>query len=154
MPRKYTTEERVIAFWNKITITSNPDLCWEWIGCLNPDGYGSFRLNGKSEKSHRIAWSFPDYVIPDGMSICHSCDNPSCCNPKHLFLGTHLENMQDMKAKGRRNDNNHYKKLTDIEVEEIRNRYAMGNVRQIDLAIEYNVIQAHISRIVRKVMRI
>lgn len=64
-------------------------------------GYGIMRVRGKVLKTHRIAWELANGPIPDGLSVCHSCDNPPCCNVEHLFLGTHADNMADMIAKKR-----------------------------------------------------
>lgn len=79
--------------------------CWEWTGAVDADGYGRIRgeLFGIDfKKAHRLSWVLAnEKPIPDGMVVCHSCDNPRCVNPAHLWLGTHDENMQDKIAKGR-----------------------------------------------------
>ena len=72
--------------------------CVEWIGYTMPGGYG--QSNGKL--AHRTAWETAHGPIPDGIEVLHSCDNPPCHNPEHLFLGTQADNMADMDAKGRR----------------------------------------------------
>ena len=79
--------------------------CWEWQGTMHHSGYGCFKQQGKFAYTH-IA-SYRAFNGPtNGMFVCHRCDNPKCCRPDHLFLGTHQENMDDMKAKGRgRNQN-------------------------------------------------
>lgn len=76
--------------------------CMNWDGSTNKSGYGSIRVGATSVLAHRAAYFIHYGEIPDGMCVCHSCDNPKCCNPNHLFLGSHAENMKDMQGKGRR----------------------------------------------------
>jgi hypothetical protein len=76
-------------------------MCWEWAGAKHRFGYGMLRINGAAVTAHRTSWTVFNGDIPDGMSVLHRCDNPCCCNPEHLFLGTHADNMADMTAKGR-----------------------------------------------------
>jgi len=90
----------VADFWPKVEIRSGND-CWHWKGARNTDGYGNLRRNKKSCKAHRIAWEITNGPVPNGFYVLHKCDNPLCCNPNHLFLGTQKENVDDMTAKGR-----------------------------------------------------
>lgn len=84
------------------------DGCWIWQGGKNKDGYGAATVNGKYINAHRLSFKLNIGEIPKGMFVCHTCDTPSCINPEHLFLGTHEDNMKDMKKKGR----NHQTKKT------------------------------------------
>jgi len=78
-----------------------PNGCLEWTGAADPDGYGRIYANGKHVLTHRLAWELANGPIPAGIHVRHFvCDNPPCCDPEHLRLGTHAQNMGDMKAKG------------------------------------------------------
>ena len=90
--------ENLRRFWSKV---NKSDDCWTWTASCNKWGYGQFRLNGRCVLAHRAAYVFEHGPIPDGLFVMHLCDNPPCVNPAHLTLGTHTDNMADMKAKGR-----------------------------------------------------
>ncbi len=87
--------------WSRVDKTG---ACWTWTGRRNAGGYGVLRIRGRSSKilfAHRLAWELTNGPIPDGLFVCHHCDNPPCCNPEHLFVGTPKDNCHDMMAKGR-----------------------------------------------------
>lgn len=93
------------AFWEKV-IKLSPAECWEWSGytikaATSRLPYGVYRYQGKQQRSHRLAYKFTKGEIPHGMLVCHSCDNPSCCNPDHLWLGTYTDNNRDRESKNR-----------------------------------------------------
>ena len=94
---------RVRKFWNNIEKASI-ELCWNWIGATDRKGYGKFFAvsngNHKLIQSHRISYFLHYGVDPGDSLVLHQCDNPSCCNPNHLRLGTHKENMKDMASRG------------------------------------------------------
>ena len=82
----------------------NPDTgCWDWTACKDKDGYGNISINGATVRAHRVSYEMYYTRISSEILVCHSCDNPSCVNPEHLFLGTHQDNMDDKIRKGRTN---------------------------------------------------
>jgi hypothetical protein len=98
-------EEIEKRFWEKVKISTinfyNNEPCWEWLACVDKNGYGIFRLNGKNEKSHRFSFILKNGEIKNNLFVCHACDNPKCVNPNHLWLGTNQDNVDDMMKKGR-----------------------------------------------------
>ena len=129
-------------FWSKVEVCE-PDKCWEWQACSVQCGYGLFRINCKLWQAHRVAWTLTFGPIPKGLLVCHHCDNPSCCNPYHLFLGTQADNIQDAVRKGRINT-----RLTEDEILEIREWYAEGGWTQQELADAFDVTRSRISKMV------
>lgn len=101
LDQRLLTTAIIARFWAKVAIDPDDGACWVWTACLDPDGYGRFRLAGKKWLAHRIAWTLAFGRIQDGLLICHKCDNPRCVNHTHLFLGTVADNVRDRVAKGR-----------------------------------------------------
>lgn len=152
---------RIAAFWEEATapaaLTDGP--CMEWPGSRNPKGYGQAggsHATGESLVS-RAAWALVHGPIPDGLCVLHRCDNPPCARPAHLFLGTSLDNMRDMLAKGREarivGDQNHKTVIPDSVVEDIRRRWLVGASCK-ELAAEVGVHPATVSRICRGERRV
>ena len=129
--------------------------CWNWeASTRNAAGYGQIRYEGKMRLAHRVSWEAFNDKIPDGIFVCHKCDNPRCVNPDHLFLGTNQDNMNDMKAKGRSKggspfgESNHQSKLTEEEVKKIRDLYSTKQYTQKELASSFGVERTCISKVV------
>ena len=130
-------------FWSKVNMDGE---CWLWEGCRIGPGYGQFRLEGKMIGAHRMAYILEVGEIPEGHYVCHSCDNPSCVNPAHLFVGEPQANADDMKAKGRsmRGAKHHKAKLTEEDVRAIR---ADDETSHADLGRRYGVQHTAIVKI-------
>jgi hypothetical protein len=102
------TESDIKRFWSKVD-KRGPNDCWEWVAALDTTGRGVFRVQKVLFKAPRISYTL-SHKDPEKLCVCHSCDNPACCNPKHLWLGTQTENTRDRDIKGRqvsRRGNNH-----------------------------------------------
>lgn len=144
---------RTVARFTRYVKRGDPDSCWNWTGAHSGGGYGGFRLGSprRMRRSHIVAWEIHHgRPVAPGLFVCHSCDNPPCCNPAHLGSGTHAINMGEMVERGRssRGQDRPSAKLTDRDVRAIRRRYAAGGVRQRDLADDYGVVQSLISRVI------
>lgn len=96
-------QDIVNRFWSKVSIPSDyVNECWEWQAGKDKDNYGYFHIRrGTKYRAHRFSYEYYFGAIPDKKLICHTCDNPSCVNPNHLFAGTNTDNLQDMSKKGR-----------------------------------------------------
>jgi len=132
------------------------DSCWIWVGDKNPYGYGIVRhTNGKRENAHRVSYRFYHGIFPVKLQICHKCDNSSCVNPDHLFLGTQKDNMQDMHKKGRniRGDIKGIKNgrhiYTEEQVLKIRRLYQQG-MRIVDIHKQFEGTYQSVWAIIRK----
>jgi hypothetical protein len=135
-------------FWSKVKKVGD---CLEWIGCRDACGYGKLTRNGRPWTAHRYAYHMFHSGIPDGMCVCHACDNPACVNPNHLFVGTHQDNMRDRddKQRGTAGERNRHAKLTSDDVRKIRASAAMG-VPQWKLVNMFGVSCGRISEIVSR----
>lgn len=143
LPIPILTEKQIARFWNKVT-TQDSDECWEWQAGLNPDGYGRVSLRCKSYGAHRVSYFLQHQKDPGELCVCHTCDNPKCVNPSHLWLGTFGDDMRDMTKKGRGviphvpGSKHGAAKLTEQQVLDIRAQYANGQ-DQYTLGRKYGV---------------
>lgn len=140
-----TTYERFIE---KIKIV---DECWEWIS--SSDGrYGFFKFENLNYRSHRMSWMLHFGEIPQGMLICHKCDNMICVNPDHLFLGTQKDNVRDCIKKSRMNrptgEKNNLSRFKESDIHEIRNLYLEG-ISSHEIAEKYSTSPSEICDILR-----
>ena len=90
-------------------LVERPNGCLEWIGCTDHK-YGSLKVHKVAWRAHRLAWTLAYGDIPTGMLVLHTCDNPPCCNPDHLWLGTQADNVRDKVSKGRQGTNSNARK--------------------------------------------
>lgn len=159
-------EQDTLRFWSKVDIKSESE-CWPWNAGRFTQGYGAFKLNGKLVKASRVAFTLSRGPIPDGMMVCHDCNNPCCSNPKHLFAGSNEDNMRHMVECGRslvgdlnpmrihpefhvRGEKHLSSKLTTEKVLDIRARFDSGTATLTSLGREYGVTKQSISAIVKR----
>lgn len=132
--------------------------CWEWQRYVRPAGYGQLGLPGtrRTIDAHRASWIVHRGPIPDGLFVCHHCDNRRCVNPAHLFLGTNADNMADAVAKDRwphrYGPAHHSTKLSTEAVEAIRRRHAAGGSPKA-LAAEYGICHQYVWQLVARKWR-
>lgn len=154
-------------FWGKVQRAADHE-CWPWLAGKTRGGYGRIKVDGRLELAHRIAYQLTTGEIPAGLKVMHECDNPSCCNPAHLRLGTQADNVHDMWAKGRQGDRSHLRqyagrvalrglsnpaaKLTDEQVRAIR-ACDEANVPQRVIGELFGVSPQHVSAIAARKAR-
>lgn len=137
-------------FWAYVSVGAL-DECWEWKRRRHGFGYGKLSVGGREFGAHRVAYTLAVRPIPDGLCVLHHCDNPACCNPSHLFLGTKRANIVDMHAKGRGNIGaiNGAAKLDDAKVAEIRRRVRDGEAQKA-LCAEFGIDSSTMSVMVNR----
>jgi hypothetical protein len=154
------SKERIKAFWSKVNKQGPyPDQkkypklktrCWEFIGCLDRDGYGLCNVNDKTQRVNKVAYELQFGPVPKGKIVCHNCDNRKCV--RHLYAGTHTTNARD---RTRRNRNRYQlgeacttSKITDAQAIRIRKLYSTGAYTQLAIANYFRVNRATISYII------
>jgi hypothetical protein len=145
-------------FWKHVDIIHDRnDTCWEWTSYKNVKGYGLIKIKKYVLLAHRVAYEIRFGQFDQSKYICHTCDNRSCCNPNHLFIGTQFDNMRDMVSKGRKtlkcNEDNPNVKLTDKQVVVLREMRKDGMLMK-DLAEVFNIGIAQVSCIINNKNRI
>lgn len=139
-------------FWSKVD-QRGPDECWPWTAAIFQGrmGYGVFRLAGKNLYAHRVAYHLATGQDPAGKVVRHRCDNPPCCNPDHLEIGTTADNARDRVERGRqtKGEDVNTAKLTQEKVREIRRRAAAGESQKV-LALEFGVRNTAVHKIVHR----
>lgn len=159
--RVYTRTPLMERLWPKVQ-KGNPDECWPWLGAADASGYGKIGLGGKTIKATRAVYEDVYGPFDTSLFVCHTCDNPPCVNPSHLFLGTHQDNMDDCVSKGRnihgerararhrvRGEAHGRSKLTETQVLSIRERVASGQT-MTDTAAHFGISIATVSLIVNR----
>lgn len=153
------TDSLVRRFWAKVD-KRGADECWEWTGSRTRN-YGQLASERSRPpyKAHRLSWVIHRGPIPAGLHVCHSCDNPPCVNPAHLWLGTDDDNHKDMIRKGRRDysktnfargERVNTAKLTAQQVREIRERYTGDRKTLALLSLEYGITVANILNVIER----
>lgn len=147
---QYTTDD-VSRFWSKVDRSGD---CWLWTAGKIRQGYGRFRVDGKGYLSHRFVYILTHGTLSDDICVLHSCDNPSCVRPDHLFLGTKTDNAADRDKKGRASggklvgETNGSARLTADQVREIRYRHTIGESTPV-IAVRFCISRGHVNDIVR-----
>jgi len=152
------------SFWGRVD-KGDLDDCWDWTGSKNTSGYGNLQWHGRVVQAHRVAYWLtyggdrpetkfrePGWPSRYRRFVLHRCDNRTCCNPRHLFLGSMSANMRDAYKKGRKQQprSSHANaKLTPEQVRDIRTRYYAGDAKQSELAEDHGVSQRVVSLVVR-----
>jgi hypothetical protein len=149
------TPQEIERFWSKVHRPTDADSCWIWHGTTDQQGYGLFTVCRRMLKAHRVSYFLATGTDPAAMLVCHTCDNPPCVNPSHLFLGTAGDNLSDCISKGRfvngrprahpetivRGERCHLAKLTEQKVRELRSLdpRPYGRDEEITVARKYGI---------------
>ncbi len=148
------TPRQTENFWKKVSKAPRPKGCWEWTAAKSKKGYGFFGFGLRTYHAHRVAYRLCVADITSEVQVLHTCDNPPCCNPAHLFPGTNQDNVDDKMAKGRHNpgrgeNNGGGGKLTWPDVRAIRAMRATEGMSQQAIADRFGVSQCLVGLILR-----
>lgn len=150
--RAFTREQTIAAFWSKVDVRG-PEECWNWkAACFQKIGrgldYGMFQFEGRTTQAHRVAFFFANGYLPEEKCVCHTCDNPRCCNPIHLFAGSDADNKSDRDKKGRQAKGVRHgrAKLNQEQVAALRKDRSIGMTYQV-LGAKYGITHAAARRI-------
>jgi hypothetical protein len=142
-----------LLFWEMVSVRDKKE-CWVWMGSKLPSGYGRYTTKDKDGTkmktwyAHRYSYYLEHGEIPDGMCVCHSCDNPSCVNPFHLWLGTMQDNVNDMMAKGR-GIGGRYDAIEKSLSDDVLERFANGEKRK-DIALSVGIPIRRVGTIIKR----
>ena len=166
-PIPFLTPWELERFCDKINFGETDAECWNWEGSKMKFGHGQFGIRGRLYLTHRIAYAVMNGPIPGGIQVHHTCDNPACCNPNHLWLGTQKDNIKDCQTKGRaaigersgyrlhperypRGERQWYARFVEQDIRDIRTEHAAGGISQRALARKWDVNHATIGKIIRR----
>lgn len=157
MPTETNTDNVRERLWSKIdTLDGNAtdEDCWLWTGGKTPDGYGVFKY-GPQQLAHRALWIVYKHDLTKRQHLCHKCDNPSCVNPSHLFVGTPLDNHNDKVSKGRAYypkgnsglDNSYSRMTKEMLVKAVRLKAEGKSYREVaaEIGVNYQTVHNHLS---------
>jgi hypothetical protein len=142
----WRVQQGILSFWDKVAKT---EACWLWTKGTDKHGYGKVQHDNRTRRAHQRAWELTYGSIPAGLMVCHSCDNPPCVNPEHLFLGTNSDNQQDAIRKGRKHgptgEECSWRKVTEAQAAEIAR--LRGVLPQRQIARQFGITQSTVCRI-------
>ena len=149
MNRFIVKTRQIEKFWAKVDIRDK-DSCWNWLGALSSNGYGAVWTGASLVGAHKFSWCICNLEsVPEGLYVCHKCDNKRCCNPDHLYLGTPSDNISDREARiPWKKGTGGLAKLDYDKADEIRELYSTGKYFQWDIARRFGVSRQCISDVI------
>ena len=155
IPKDFVEIRLWTRFWSKVASGAD-EACWPWkraVSSGTSQGYGSFFLSGRRVGAHRVAWILTHGSVPEGLDVLHSCDNPPCCNPRHLSVGTHDRNLKDASARGLLTvPHPRNRRLTTEQVNDLLAYVLEANGRRgaiTEAAARWGVTQPYVSMLIR-----